>query len=129
MSIDYKPEGYTSLAPYLVVPSVQRVVDFLKQAFGATELRRFDKPDGSVIHAEVKVDDTVVMMADASPEFPAFPVWMHLYVKDVDAAYQRALDAGGVAVQPPKQSDGDPDKRGGVKDPGGNTWWVSTQGT
>ncbi len=129
MSIDYKPDGYTSLAPYLVVPSVQRVVDFLKQAFGATELRRFDKPDGSVMHAEMKIDDTVVMMADASPEFPAFPVWMHLYVKDVDAAYQRALDAGGVAVQPPKRSDGDPDKRGGVKDPAGNTWWVSTQGT
>lgn len=127
MSTAYKPEGYTSLAPYLVAPGVQQVIDFLKKAFNATELRRFDKPDGSVMHAEVRIDDTVVMMADASPEYPAFPIWLHLYVKDVDDAYRRALEAGGVSVREPTRSEGDPDKRGGVKDPAGNTWWVSTQ--
>ena len=86
-------------------------------------LRRFDNSDGSVMHAEVQIDDTVVMIADTDQPFP---VWLHVYVPDVDAAYQRALKAGGVYVQEPVQKD-EPDRRGGVKDPAGNTWWLATQ--
>ena len=127
MTIQWKPDGYTSVSPYLMVNGSQRVIDFLKRAFGATELRRFDGPDGSVLHAEVRIDDTVVMMAEGSKGWPAFPAWLHLYVRDVDDAYQRALKAGGESVQPPQQREGDPDRRGGVKDPTGNTWWISTQ--
>jgi PhnB protein len=127
MTASSKPAGYSAVSPYLVINGAQRVVDFLKQAFDATELRRYDMPDGSIMHVAVKIDDTVVMLADASEQYPAFPSWMHVYVPDVDAAYRRALAAGGVAVEEPKQRPGDPDRRGGVKDPGGNTWWVSTQ--
>jgi uncharacterized glyoxalase superfamily protein PhnB len=79
------------------------------------------------MHAEVRIDDTVVMIADGGGAWPAFPSWLHVYVPDVDATYRRALAAGGVSVQEPKAREGDPDRRGGVKDPGGNTWWVSTQ--
>ena len=60
-------------------------------------------------------------------ESPAFPVWFHVYVPDVDASYRRALDAGGVSVEEPNQKEGDPDRRAGVKDPAGNTWWIATQ--
>lgn len=122
-----KPAGYSSVASYLVVDGAQRVIDFAKQAFGATELRRFDMPDGSIMHAEIRIDDTVVMIGDAGDPWPAFPSWLHVYVPDVDAAYRRALDAGGVSVQEPQRREGDPDRRGGVKDPGGNTWWIATQ--
>ena len=121
-----KPEGYSSVSPYLVVDGAQRVIDFLKQTFGATELRRFDKPDGSIMHAEVRIDDTVIMLADGGEAWPAFPAFIHVYVPDVDATYRRALAAGGVSVQEPQQR-GDPDRRGGVKDPAGNTWWMATQ--
>jgi len=79
------------------------------------------------MHAEVRLDDTVVMLADASGAYPAFPVWLHVYVPDAQATYKRALAAGGVSVQEPVQKQGDPDLRGGVKDPCGNTWWMSTQ--
>ena len=127
MMASSKPAGYSTVSPYLVIKGAQRVVDFLKQAFDATELRRYDMPDGSIMHVEVKIDDTVVMLADASEQYPAFTSWMHVYVPDVDAVYRRALAVGGVAVEEPKQRPGDPDRRGGVKDPGGNTWWVSTQ--
>lgn len=127
MSVQSKPEGYSSVSPYLVVGGAQRVIDFLKQAFGATELRRYDMPDGSITHAEVRIDDTVVMIADGGGEWPAFPSWLHVYVRDVDATYRRALNAGGEAVQEPQRKEGDPDRRGGVKDPGGNTWWIATQ--
>ena len=123
----HKPKGYTSVSPYLVVGGAQRVIDFLKRAFGATDLRRYEAPDGSILHAEVRIDDTVVMLGDGGPEWPPFPSFLHVYVPDVDAAYKQALAAGAVSVQEPKQRPGDPDKRGGVKDPAGNTWWVSTQ--
>lgn len=127
MSGSFKPGGYTSVAPYLMVPEAQRVIAFLKQVFDATELRRFDGPGGRVMHAEVRLDDTVVMLADATPEYPAFPAWMHVYVRDVDDTYRRALAAGATSVQEPTRREGDPDMRGGVTDPAGNIWWISTQ--
>lgn len=92
-----------------------------------TELRRYDMPDGSVMHAEVRIGDSVVMIGDAGGEWPAIPSSLHVYVADVDAAYRRALAAGGVSVQEPTRKEGEPDRRGGVEDPGGNTWWIATQ--
>ncbi len=126
MTQHYKPKGYTSVAVYIMADGAQRVIEFLKQTFNAEELRRYDKPDGSIMHAEVRIDDTVVMLADAGDDVPGFPIWLHVYVPDVDATYQRALAAGGVSVQAPQQQ-GDPDRRGGVQDPAGNTWWIATQ--
>jgi uncharacterized glyoxalase superfamily protein PhnB len=123
----YKPKAYNTVSPYLIVAGAQRVIDFLTQTFGATDLRRYDMPDGTIMHAEVRIDDTVVMMGDGGPEWPPFSSFLHVYVPDVDATYRRALAAGGVSVQEPVQKQGEPDKRGGVKDPGGNTWWISTQ--
>ena len=126
MNQSYKPEGYSSVAVYIMANGAQRVIEFVKQTFDAAELRRYDNSDGSIMHAEVRIDDTVVMLADAGGDVPGFPVWLHVYVPDVDATYQRALAAGGVSVQEPQQQ-GDPDRRGGVKDPAGNTWWIATQ--
>jgi PhnB protein len=128
MSSDWKPQGYSTVSVYLVIDGAQRVIDFLKEAFDAGDLRRFDTPDGKIMHAEVRIGDTVVMMADAGAAYPAFPVWLHVYVPDVNATYKKALAAGGVSVQVPVRKEGDPDCRGGFKDPAGNTWWVSTQG-
>ncbi len=127
MSTVWKPAGYPSLSPYMMVAGAPRLIGFLQQAFGGTELRRYDGPDGTVLHAEVRLDNGVVMLAEGGPEYPAFPAWLHLYVVDVDATYRRALAAGASAVQEPQQKPGDPDRRGGVKDPVGNTWWISMQ--
>jgi PhnB protein len=127
MAVPWKPDGYSSVSPYIMVAGAQRLAEFLQRAFGATPLRRYDMPDSTIMHAELKIDDTVIMLADASDKYPAFPIWLHLYVPDVNRAYQAALKAGGVSVQAPEQRKGDPDRRGGVKDPAGNTWWISTQ--
>jgi|ERR1700690_307911 len=128
MSSSWKPQGYSDVSVYMMVEGAQGVVDFLKKTFDATELRRFDGKDAKIMHAELRVGDTVVMNADAGGAFPAFPVWLHVYVPDADATYKKALEAGGMAVQAPVRKEGDPDRRGGFKDPCGNTWWVSTQG-
>lgn len=127
MSRSWKPSAYTSVAPYLITRNAAAVIDFLREALDGEPLRRFDRPDGSIMHAEVRIDDTVVMLGEAGGDWPAVPSHVHVYVPDVDASYALALKAGGVAVQAPSRREGDPDRRGGVKDPGGNTWWLSTQ--
>jgi PhnB protein len=126
MTTTTKPQGYSTVSPYLIVAGAQRVIDFLKAAFGAQELRRYDMPDGSIMHAEVRIDDTVVMVGDAGHQWPAVLSHLHVYVDDVDETYQRALRAGGVSVQAPERKGDDPDRRGGVRDPAGNTWWIAT---
>ncbi len=127
MSVSPKPDGYSTVSPYLIAAGAQRVIDFLARAFDARKLRRYEMPDGSIMHAEVKIGDTVVMIGDAGEHWPAVPAHLHVYVDDVDATYRRALDAGGVSVEPPGRKGEDPDRRGGVKDPAGNTWWIATQ--
>ncbi|MEL1266309.1 VOC family protein [Pseudoxanthomonas putridarboris] len=123
----YKPEGYTSVAPYLVVDGAQRTLDFLVQVFDAEPLRLHAVGDGRLGHAEVRIDDTVVMLSDAMEGWPAVAGHVHLYVPDVDAAWQRAMAAGATPVQAPVRKQGDEDKRGGFRDVGGTTWWISTQ--
>ncbi len=122
----WKPDGYNSLSPYLIVNGGRATLEFLRAAFGAEPLRVIERPDGSLKHGEARIDDTVVMFADAVDGWPAVPAHVHLYVPDVDAAYRRALAAGGTSVLEPVRKE-DPDKRGGVKDPGGTTWWLATQ--
>lgn len=127
MKTQYKPDGYASVSVYIMADGAQRVIDFLTASLQASPLRRFESEDGSILHAEVQIDDTVVMISEAGGNYPAFPVWLHVYVPDVDQTYQKMLAAGGHSVQAPAQREGDPDRRGGVQDPAGNTWWISTQ--
>jgi PhnB protein len=122
----YKPQGYSSVSPYLIVNGASSTIDFLVRAFDAVELRRFADATGKLMHAEVRIDDTIVMLADSSADWPPTPSAVHVYVADVDATYRRALDAGATAVQEPVKKE-DEDKRGGVKDAGGTTWWIATK--
>lgn len=124
---NWKPESYSSVSPYLVVAGAQKVIDFLKATFGAIELRRYDMPDGSVMHAEVQIDDSVIMLGDGGEAFPPFPSLIHVYVNDVDRVFAHAIAAGGTPVEEPRTREGDPDKRCSVKDPCGNTWAIATQ--
>ena len=124
--IPFKPTGYSSVSVYVVTDGAQRLIDFLREVLDVELLRRSDRSDGLIEHAEVRFDDTVVMLTDGGEGFPAFPVWLHVYVPDVDETYRRALAAGGRSVQEPVQK-GDADRRSGVMDPCGNTWWFATQ--
>jgi PhnB protein len=126
MTTSYKPADYSTVSPYLIVAGASATIDFLKQVFGATEVRRFPDPSGRLMHAEVRIGDTVVMIADGAEGWPPVPSYVHVYVSDVDAIYKRALAAGATSVQEPVKKD-DEDKRGGVKDAGGTTWWIATR--
>jgi PhnB protein len=124
--VRHKPEGYPAVSPYLVVDGAARTIEFLAAVFGAVELRRFPGPNGTLMHAEVRIDDSVLMLADSTAEWPPVPSYVHVYVPDVDATYRRALDARAISVQEPVQKE-DEDKRGGVRDAGGTTWWIATR--
>ena len=126
MISSHKPRGYTTVSPYLIVNGASGTIDFLVRVFDAVELRRFADPTGKLMHAEVRIDDTVVMIADSVEGWPAIPSHVHVYVPDVDTTYQRALAAGATSVQEPVKKE-DADKRGGVKDSGGTTWWIATK--
>lgn len=126
MAVKPIPEGYRTVTPYLVVDGADRLIAFLKDAFGAEERFRMPTPDGKIGHAEVRIGDSVVMMGDASAgEMDPMPAMIHLYVEDVDASYRSALDAGASTVREvADQFYGD--RSGGVKDPVGNVWWLAT---
>ena len=126
MSSSNKPANYNTVSPYLIVDGASGTIAFLVSVFGAVELRRFPDAAGKLMHAEVRIDDTVVMVADGGDGWPPVPSHVHVYVSDVDATYKRALEAGAISVQEPVKKD-DEDKRGGVKDAGGTTWWIATK--
>ncbi|HMK29730.1 MAG TPA: VOC family protein [Terriglobales bacterium] len=117
--------GFHSVTPYLVVRGAAPLLDFLKQAFGAQELLRVPRPDGTIMHAEVRIGDSMLELADGNPQYPTQTVALHLYVEDVDAVYQRALQAGAVSSYVPTNQDYR-DREAGVKDPSGNSWYIAT---
>ena len=119
------PDGYHTVTPYLVVPDVARLLEFLKQAFDAQPSPTHAEADGTIRHAEVRIGDSMIMIGQGGPEYPPMPAMLYLYAEDVDAVYKRAIAAGGVAVQEVRdQFYGD--RSGGVKDAFGNQWWVAT---
>jgi PhnB protein len=125
MATTYRPEGYPTVSVYMMVEGAARAIDYMAAALGGETIMRMDRDDGSVMHAAVRVGDSVVMLSDATADYPANLAWLHVYVPDVDATYARALELGAVSVQEPSEK-GDGDRRAGVTDPTGITWWLST---
>jgi PhnB protein len=116
-------EGFHTLTPYVIVNGATQFLDFLKQVFGAEERFRVPKPDGTLMHAEVNIGDSIVELADASEQYPPRLAAVHVYVADVDAAYQRAMAAGSTSLQEPAdQPYGD--RVASVRDPFGNNWYI-----
>lgn len=125
-AMTFKPAQYSTVSPYLIVSDAEATLAFLQNVFGGVELRRMPDDEGRILHSEVRLDDSVIMIADATEAWPASNAHVHVYVKDVDAVYSAALQAGAVSVMGPEQA-GDEDKRGGVRDAGGTTWWIATR--
>ena len=119
------PAGYRTVTPYLVVKGVARLIDFLKAAFDAREKFRSTMPDGTVMHAEIKIGDSMIMLGEASDNHTPTTAMVYLYVKDTDKMYHQAIKAGAESVMAPaNQFYGD--RNAGVKDQNGNQWWIGT---
>lgn len=127
------PDGYHTATPYLTVRDAAKAIDFYKRAFEATEMNRMEGPDGKVVHAELKIGDSVIMLGDEMPgsetrapqSFGGTTAGIFLYVKDVDAAFHKAITAGAKATaQPADMFWGD--RYGKVMDPFGHAWSMAT---
>lgn len=124
MAVNPIPPEYGTVTPYLVVNGASALIDFAKQAFGAEEIARMPGPGGTIGHAEIRLGDRVIMLADAGPENPAQSANLVLYVNDCDSTYRKALGAGGVKeMEPEDQFYGD--RRAGVA-AFGVSWWIHT---
>jgi PhnB protein len=127
MAVKHIPDGYHAVTPYLIVPGADRLIEFMKEVFGATERMRMPGPNGVVGHAEMEIGDSVVMVADsaAADNNRVMPAMINLYVEDCDAAYKAAMAAGAISErEPADQFYGD--RNAGVRDPFGNMWFIST---
>jgi PhnB protein len=133
MTVNAIPEGYHSLTVYLSVTGASQAIDFYRKAFDAVEEFRLDAPDGKVGHAELRIGDTRLMISEPCSEGPMGsleagskpPFGLHLYVENVDARFQQAIDAGAEVVRPVSdQFYGD--RTGTLKDPFGHLWFIAT---
>ncbi len=125
MAVKAIPDDYHAVTPFLTVDGAGKLIDFMKAAFGAEERMRMPMPDGTVAHAELTIGDSVIMVSDATPEFPAMPGSIHLYVENCDATYKKAVAAGANSQMEPKdQFYGD--RSANVTDPAGNRWSIAT---
>jgi len=120
------PGGKTALTPYVVVKGAARFLEFVEETFQVK--RSFDVPneDGTIGHAEITVDGSVLMTFDAQPDWPDTPAFLSMYVDDVDAVLARALAAGATVVTEMMESRFSGDRGCRVKDPVGNIWWLQT---
>lgn len=122
---EHAPEDMPTVAPGFSVTDAGKFVEFLKSAFGATEAFRHDEPDGTVRHARLRIGNSIVTVGQAHGEFQPMPSAMYMYVDDSDAVYKRAIEAGATSVFPVSDQ-GYGDRLGGVTDPFGHQWYIST---
>jgi PhnB protein len=133
MAVKPVPDGYHSVTPYLIVDGAARALDFYKQALGAEELVRMPGPGGRVAHAEVRIGDSMVMLADENAQMGArgpkslggSPITLMVYVEDVDKVFARAV-AAGATVERPIANQFYGDRTGGIVDPFGHKWYLAT---
>ncbi len=133
MAVKPIPDGYHTVTAYLIVDGANAAIEFYKKAFGATELFRMPGPGGAVMHAEIMIGDSPVMLADQNPNWGAHapqkyggsPVHMLIYVEDADARFDQAVKAGATVVRP-LQDQFYGDRSGTVLDPFGHQWSIAT---
>ncbi|WP_411080411.1 VOC family protein [Streptomyces sp. cmx-18-6] len=120
------PEGYTSVAPWVVTDDTGALLDFITVAFGGEETARVPVEDGSIGHGEIRVGDTVVLAFDRRPDWPSMPSLLRVYVPDADAAMAAAVAHGAQVITEAADSAWG-DRGGRVRDPFGNIWWVTSR--
>ena len=133
MPVHHIPEGYNSITPYLIIKGAAEAIEYYKTVFGATEVMRMAQPDGRIGHAELKIGNSHIMLADEFPEMEhrgplslgSSPVSILLYVEDADAVVARAV-AAGAKILKPVQDQFYGDRSGFIQDPFGHLWGVAT---
>ncbi|GIP32054.1 Glyoxalase-like domain [Chlamydia abortus] len=121
----YVPDGFHTVTPYLHVQGAEKLIDFLKQAFGAEELNRSTDADGRIRHAEIRLEGSIIECSEGRDPYPPMQSAIHLYVRDTDKCYEQAIAAGAASLYEPADMPYG-ERSAGVKDPFGNHWYIAT---
>ena len=119
------PEGYHTLTTFIVAPQAGRLIDFLKKVFDAKENSIHRRPDGLIMHADLQIGDSRLMLSDATEQYPAMPAMVYVYAENTDEVYRKAIAAGASSLREPT-NEFYGDRSCGIKDPSGNQWWIAT---
>ena len=122
--MSHAPDGYHTIIPYLIVPNTASFIVFMKNVFGAELINQHMRDETIIMHAEVKVGDTIIMFADSTPQYAPMASPFFIYVENADATYQLAMQHGATVVT--EMGDQSYGRSGGVTDPFGNTWWITS---
>ncbi|RPJ84705.1 MAG: VOC family protein [Acidobacteria bacterium] len=125
MAVKPVPDGYETITPYFVVNGAEKFIEFAKRAFGAKEVFRANMPDGSIMHVELQIGSSKIMLGQASERWKPETCALYLYVPDVDSVYKKAVEAGAKSIMEPADMFYG-DRSSGVLDPFGNHWWIAT---
>jgi len=125
MSVKPIPEGYTTITPYLIVEDADKLVEFVEKTFDGELLFKILNDAGRITHGEMKIGNSMLMLSESSDEWKPTNVMLHLYVEDIDATYQKALEAGAISVKEP-QNQFYGDRSSCVQDSFGNFWGIAT---
>lgn len=119
------PDGYHTITPFIIANNADKVIDFIKNSFDGKEISIHKTPEGSIMHAEIQIGDSRVMLSEGSDKYPAMPAMLYMYSEDCDAVYKKAMQSGGTSLREPT-NEFYGDRSCGVQDPSGNQWWIAT---
>jgi len=117
------PEGYQTVMPYLILKGVAEFIEFTKEVFGAEELGIYKHEDGGIMHAEIRIGGSTIMMGESGNQWSVQNAGLYIYVENTDKSFQKALDHGAEVIMP--IADKEYGRTGGIRDPNGNTWWIT----
>jgi len=118
------PDGYHTITPFLFVNGADNLIQFMLRVFHAEEVQRMHREDGSILFAEVRIGDSLVMLTEAPPDRTPMPAMLYIYLDDLDSVYQSGLAAGAISLQAPRD-EGYGDRTAGLQDASGNQWWLA----
>ena len=122
MAVKAIPDGYHTITPYIITSDANKMMSFIEKAFGG-EARHKTVEDGRIRHAEMRIGSSMIMLSQATPEYPPTLIHIYMYIEDCDAVFERAVAAGGKVIMPMKDQEYG-DRNGGLTDPVGNSWWI-----
>ncbi|MBW8348831.1 VOC family protein [Bacillus sp. IITD106] len=125
MKNEWTPQGYSSVTPYLHVNGADRLISFLREVFDAEERGRSTDESGRIVHAELRIGHGIIEISDANENWPAIQSALHVFVKDTDDCYKRALTSGATSLYEPADMPYG-ERSAGVKDEFGNSWFIAT---
>lgn len=125
-AVHYMRPGFTSITPYIIVNGAADFLEFLRNAFDGVERLRVPAPDGTLMHSEMAIGNSIIEAGDTNAQIPPAPTDIHLYVENADATFDRALAAGATSIYRPTDEHPSGDRWGALKDPFGNRWYIAT---